>query len=81
MQRDEHPVDINPDKETAERQDLSMMPGRQEDIETASARANRVGDRDVTAERPREDRGAAEGGAAENGPRTTPADHPLREGL
>lgn len=81
MQRDEHPVDIHPDKETAERQELSMMPGRQEDLETASARANRVGDRDVTAEQPGGDRDAADGGPGENGPRVTPADHPLREGL
>lgn len=40
--RDENPVEINPDKETAERQDLHVLPGDQEDTETATARETRV---------------------------------------
>ena len=49
---DEHPVNINPDKETAETNRLHMQPGRVEDIENASAYANRTDQSGVTGLRP-----------------------------
>ena len=49
---DEHPVNINPDKETAETNRLHMQPGAVEDIENASAYANRTDQGGVTGLRP-----------------------------
>ena len=51
-QPDEHPVNINPDKETAETNRLHMQPGAVEDIENASAYANRTDQTGVTGLRP-----------------------------
>lgn len=49
---DERPIDINPDKETAETNRLSMQPGPVEENETASAYANRTDQGGVTSLRP-----------------------------
>ena len=49
---DEQPGDINPDKETAETNRLHMQPGAVEDIENASAYANRTDQSGVTGMRP-----------------------------
>lgn len=50
--KDENPIDINPDRETAETNRLSMQPGPVEENETASAYANRTDQGGVTSLRP-----------------------------
>lgn len=68
---DEHPVNIDPDKETAETNKLHMQPGRVEDIENASAHANRTDQGGVTGLRPERARLTQEDQKAEPEVRTS----------
>ena len=50
--REENPVNINPDEQTAETNRMHMQPGALDDIENASAYANRTGQHGTTSLRP-----------------------------
>lgn len=85
---DERPVNINPDKQTAETNRLRMQPGPVEENETASAYANRTGQSGITGKQPEraqlnqqnqeEQRGdrTAEHHSSDTAPRTDNSDGP-----
>lgn len=64
-----------------ERDDLNMTPGEQEEIENATAYANRTAQRGLAGARPRrESDEALEGAATESGELDAPARSTVREG-
>ncbi len=64
-----------------ERDDLNMTPGDREEIENATAYANRTDQRGIAGERPRrESEEALEGSATESGELDAPVRSTVREG-
>ncbi len=81
--RDERPIDINPDQETAETNRLSMQPGPVDENETASAYANRPDQGGVTSLRPKRAQLTGQDAAAshDDPEQGQAADHARRDNL